>query len=145
MPKLTAPGPLCVHCKTTRVKTYGARFCSPKCSNARFRRLKPKCQAPGCPERVHQRHNRFCSKRCAWLVRKGWEAGRKGLAAARVTLRRQYIARLRETLKGCTSVAEIWKLAYARGYQACYQQQLRKIRRGELVQVKERKVRWDAA
>lgn len=142
---LTAPGRLCLTCKTNRVKTRGSRFCSPKCSNVRFRRLKPKCQADGCPNRVHQRHNKYCSKRCAWLARKGWEAGRKGLAAAKVKLRQQYIARLRETLKGCSSVAEMWKLAYARGYQACYQAQLRKIRRGELVLVKERKVDWSAA
>ena len=143
MALLTHPGPLCRQCKVNRVKTHGAVYCSAKCSNVRFRRLKPKCQAEGCPNRVHQRHNRYCSKRCAWLCRKGWEAGRKGLAAARVTLRQQYIARLRETLKAAKSPAEIWRIAYARGYQAAYQRYLRQVRRGEIVVVKERRVRWE--
>jgi hypothetical protein len=44
-----------------------------------------------------------------------------------------------------TSAAEIWRTAYAKGFQACYQGWLRKIRRGEVVLVKERTRDWHAA
>lgn len=147
MSLLKTPGPLCLTCKVNRVKTYGAKYCSAKCSNARFRRLKPRCKAPGCPNRVGQVHNRYCSKSCAWQMRKGWEAGAKGLKVANAKLRQQYIGRLRERLKNAKSVAEIWRIAYARGYGARYQRELRMIRTGQLIQVKARTrlTREDAA
>lgn len=64
---------------------------------------------------------------------------------ANAARRQKYIARLRERLKGMTSPAQIWAAAYRAGFGACYQGWLRKIRKGDVVLVKERTLDWNAA
>lgn len=105
------------------------------------KRLKPRCAAPNCPHRVKQWHNKHCSKRCAWLVRKGWEMGARGRAKALLVNRQKYAARLRERLRGMTTVAQIWKAAYLAGYRSGYATWLRKVQRGEVINLRERRDR----
>lgn len=96
------------------------------------KRIRPKCKAQGCPHRVRQLHNKFCSKRCAWLTRKGWEIAAKGRVQANIVRKRNYTARLRERLKGLTTVGQIWQAAYRAGFRAGYACWLSKVQRGEV-------------
>lgn len=67
--------------------------------------------------------------------------GAKGRAKALVVLRQRYVARLRAKLQGMTTAAQIWQAAYKAGYQACYQGYLRKIRKGDIQVLRERRDR----
>ena len=67
---------------------------------------------------------------------------------AEAVRRARYARRLRARLAGLTTVGQIWRAAYLRGYQAAYQGFLNKVKRGEVIVVKERRVRqrdWEAA
>jgi len=65
---------------------------------------------------------------------------------AEASRRAKYASRLRDRLQGLTTPAAIWRAAYLRGYQAAYQRFLNKVKRGEVIVVKERRVRnWEAA
>ncbi len=129
-----APLPLCAHCHLTPVKARHHRYCSLACGHAVLKVVRARCAAPGCPERVRQKHSQFCSKRCAWLCRRGYEAAAKGRVKALATNRAKYAKRLREKLAGMRTAGEIWRAAYHAGYTACYLRWLRKIRNGEVVQ-----------
>ena len=65
----------------------------------------------------------------------------KGRAKALQVLRQRYVARLRAKLQGMTSAAQVWHAAYKAGYQACYQGYLRKVRRGDIQVLRERRDR----
>ena len=65
---------------------------------------------------------------------------------AEASKRAKYAQRLRDRLKGLRTPGEIWRVAYLRGYQAAYQSYLNKVRRGEVIVTKARRVRdWNAA
>lgn len=66
----------------------------------------------------------------------------KGVAANR----QAYAQRLRTRLQGLRTAGEVWRMAYLAGYRAAYASYLAKVRRGEVIAVKERRVRnWHAA
>ena len=133
----------CKQCGRERVYPSPSKaniFCSSACSHASRKKPRPKCRAEGCPHRV-QRSRTFCSRRCAWLARKGWEIGAKGRAKALLVLRQRYVARLRAKLQGMTTAAQVWRAAYVAGYQACYQGYLRKVRKGDIQVLRERRDR----
>lgn len=104
-------------------------------------RLLPKCAASGCPHRVKMRVNKHCSKRCAWMKRRGWEISEKGRQKALAVNRAKYVARLRERLRGVTNVAQVWQMAYRAGFNAGYQVWLRREKRGEIAILRARRDR----
>lgn len=106
--------------------------------------LRKRCAAQGCPERVKQAHNRYCSKRCAWLARRGWEMGARGRQKALAVNRARFIARLKARLGERATASQVWKAGYAAGYRAAYAGYLRKLQRGDLVLVRERRCTWAA-
>ena len=136
--------PVCAHCTRRPVKRLAQRYCSLACGHASLKVQRRFCAAK-CGARVKQKKARFCSKSCAWRMRGGRAAAEKGRQQAVLVRRQQYAVRLLERLKGMKSAGEIWQLAYARGYAACYHHWQRKIQRGEVIQVKARRVKWDAA
>jgi len=138
------PLPLCAACRRQPVKLRSRRYCSRACSHAPLKAVRRFCAAH-CGQRVRQKKARYCSKACAWRMRGGLEAARKGRVRAAAVRRQQYVARLRERLQGATSVAQVWKVAYARGYAACHNAWRRKVERGEVMVLKPRRVTWDAA
>lgn len=138
------PLPLCAAKCGRRVTRHQHRYCSLACGHTALRVVHQFCAAK-CGQRVKQKKARFCSKSCAWEMRGGRAAAAKGRRRAVEVRRQQYAARLRERFKGMKSVAEVWKLAYARGYAACYHAMKRKEQRGEIVFLKPRRVKWEAA
>jgi hypothetical protein len=65
---------------------------------------------------------------------------------AEAVRRERYAQRLRERLKGLETPGQIWRAAYLAGFRACHQGWLNRTRRGEVIVVKERRVRdWNAA
>lgn len=96
-------------------------------------------------DRVGQWKNVYCSKRCAWLARGGAARSRESLPKANAVRHARYVARLRQRIAGLTP-AQLWQKAYAAGFNACYQGYLRKVRRGDVIMVKERRrYDWEAA
>ena len=138
------PLPLCAAKCGQPVTRHQHRYCSLACGHRHLRVVHRLCAAK-CGQRVKFKKARYCSKSCAWRMRGGLAAAQKGRAKAVQVRRQQYIARLRERLKGTTSVAQVWQLAYARGYAACHNAWRRKIERGEVMVVKQRRVDWNAA
>lgn len=61
------------------------------------------------------------------------------------TSRRKYIERLRQRFSQPQTKTEIARQAYQRGYQACWQSIQRAIQRGDLIMVRERRVRKSEA
>lgn len=135
------PRPACKACGTL-CATRKVQYCSVECGHRGHRVERPRCQRRGCEARVKTGHGKYCSKVCAWHARKGWELAAKGRVKALAVRRQQYIGRLKAKLKGMTSPAQIWRAAYHAGFNACWQGWLRKIRRGDVVLVKERR-RYD--
>jgi len=141
---LRKPRPLCAACGTP-CRSRDQRYCSNRCGHAHRKTLKPKCQA-GCGARVRLRSAKFCSKRCAWMANRGWEIGAKGRERARAVNRAKFLARLKARLGEKATASQLWKAGYLAGYRACYASWTRKVQRGELAWVRERRIRnWDAA
>lgn len=136
--------PICAYCKTQPVTRSDHRYCSIRCGHAHLKARYPACKAK-CGNRVKSRKAIFCSKRCAWLVNIGPEKTRERRERAVAVRRQQYVARLRERLKGMTSPGQIWRTAYQAGFRACYVGWMRKVKRGDVVLVKERMRDWNAA
>lgn len=68
-----------------------------------------------------------------------------GLAVRAITLphanaarHQRYVARVRARIRGMTP-AQLWRKAYVLGYQACWESWRKRVRRGEVVILKERR------
>ena len=135
------PLPLCAHCHRRPVKKVDKRYCSVACGHASLKVVRARCAAPGCQNRVKQKHSTFCSKRCAWLYRRGYEHAAKGRVKALAVNRAAYTKRLRARLMGMTTAGQVWRAAYKVGYTACWQAWLRKLKRGDVIRRVDRRDR----
>lgn len=131
--------PFCAHCQVVRVKRGGKKCCSRACYHAS--RMKPpklclcgvvidrqstRCRA--CHDPLNRLHLAKCRE--------------KAIAVSRIRTVERRKARFSRPQKK----SELWRDAYETGYSACWQSMQRAIQRGDLIVVRERKVRsWEAA
>ena len=66
---------------------------------------------------------------------------RAARAKADAVRRARYAKRLRERLQGMKTIGEVWRAAYLAGHHACYARWLYRVRRGDVVIVRERPMR----
>lgn len=64
-------------------------------------------------------------------------------AKALIVNRERYAERLRARLSGVDKKSALWRKAYLAGFQACWQGIMRKVQRGDIILVNERKVTSD--
>lgn len=88
--------------------------------------------------RVRNAHNRFCSRECA-VYGRSYVMNRANLQKALTVRRQRYLERLRQRIRSARSPAVLWRLAYNRGFQACWQGWQRRVQRGEVIVLKDRR------
>jgi hypothetical protein len=116
---------VCEHCarrfvpKRKRNATTKNRFCSVTCRTAFTRRKSRLCL--GCGGQFIPTHvkNKTCSRSCGASLVARSRPGRERLARAQRARAKAYARRLADRLAGM-SKADIWRLAYQRGFQACW-------------------------
>lgn len=96
----------------------------------------PRCAS--CPKPVASRQARRCPD-CALLERRKVLAANRHRALA--AQREQYKQRLKIRLQTTVKAGDLYRTAYQRGYQACYQWYLRAVRRGDILVLKERRIK----
>ena len=139
-----ADWPLCAFCHVQPVRTRQNIYCSIACAHEVRKVLRPFCQC-GCGKRLTGQQKKYRNKQHAWKARGGIQIAAEGRQKALAVNRAKYAARLREKLLGLDKKSAIWNAAYRRGYGACYQSFLRQIRRGDIIVVRERKMRKEEA
>lgn len=140
---------LCAHCQRTPVAQHGRRvytYCSRACMYAARRRV-VLC-ANACGQARKNPQSVYCGEACryaAWVRTGGRAKAAAATTKALAARQANYAARLRERLRGMTTKAEVWRTAYRAGFHAHYASYLRAIRRGDLVVVRDRRMRKDDA